>query len=410
MRRDIFSHLRGNLPLVTLAPTLALILALIASLVPATTALAAGCAISNGIGLPRANTFNVNGGFASSFLQGAVDLWQDKCSDFGHDYPMMQVDTAGDIDINVIFNNRARDDQLPGDGCESTVVHQDANDNMTGATITIWSQERGGDACDANTEDLLAHGLGHALGFDDALDSSCNSTIMGTPIPGQRMTVMDEHCNMLDTRWNTMVEDDPCLDPEATRCECDPFETCTPSPIVLDLDGRGFRFTGMERTVLFDIDADGFLERVTWTDRGSEGFLGLDRDGNGSLDHGGELFGNFTTLADGSTAPHGYVALAEYDQPAHGGNANGAIDPGDAVFGQLEVWFDWSHDGLYQAGEAATLDELGVQSIELSYIENRRRDRHGNLLRYNGKAWGDSPGQGSKPIQATDVFFLEVPR
>jgi hypothetical protein len=69
-----------------------------------------------------------------------------------------------------------------------------------------------------------------------------------------------------------------------------------PSPIVIDVDHRrGFRFTSAEDGVLFDVDADGELEAVAWTEPGpGDAFLTLDRNDNGTVDSGSELFGNFT--------------------------------------------------------------------------------------------------------------------
>jgi len=59
----------------------------------------------------------------------------------------------------------------------------------------------------------------------------------------------------------------------------------------------------------------------------------LDRNGNGLVDGGDELFGNNTRLRDGRRAPHGYIALAELDD-----NGEGQIDSRDAAFVRLRLW------------------------------------------------------------------------
>lgn len=68
---------------------------------------------------------------------------------------------------------------------------------------------------------------------------------------------------------------------------CTAPELCT--PIVLDLEGDGFRFTGLDEAVEFDLDADGRAEALGWTEGPDEAFLALDRNGNGLIDDGTEL-------------------------------------------------------------------------------------------------------------------------
>jgi hypothetical protein len=94
-------------------------------------------------------------------------------------------------------------------------------------------------------------------------------------------------------------------------CSNDGCGSCS-SPIVLDLDNDGFKLTGMDERVLFDIDVDGSPELITWTRADQEdAFLCLDRDGNDKIDSGAELFGNHTPLSTGYKAPNGYEALKD---------------------------------------------------------------------------------------------------
>jgi hypothetical protein len=187
-----------------------------------------------------------------------------------------------------------------------------------------------------------------------------------------------------------------CLDPDG-RC-------CGASPILLNLDGAGFELSGANDPVTFDLFASGTAQRYGWTSRTSkEGFLVLDRDGDGRITSGAELFGNHTPLPDGSVAPNGYVALAAYDS-----NHDGVIDARDDVFPHLRVWIDSNHNGISEPGELHTLGELRIVRIDLKYRDSRRRDRFGNLLRYWSHATVLNAKGQEKKIDTCDVFFVKV--
>lgn len=131
-------------------------------------------------------------------------------------------------------------------------------------------------------------------------------------------------------------------------------------PLVLDLDGDGIETVGANGSVLFDHDGDGVRSGTGWIFP-DDGFLVLDRNGNGLIDNGGELFGADTVLSDGSKASSGFAALADLDS-----NEDGIFDAGDAEFANVRVWRDLNQDGISQAGELFTLDQLGIASINLT--------------------------------------------
>ena len=67
------------------------------------------------------------------------------------------------------------------------------------------------------------------------------------------------------------------------------------SPIIVDTARDGYRLTSVANGVYFDVNADGTPERTAWTRRDSDdAFLAMDRNGNGRIDDGTELFGNYT--------------------------------------------------------------------------------------------------------------------
>ncbi|WP_094160434.1 calcium-binding protein [Thiomonas delicata] len=140
-------------------------------------------------------------------------------------------------------------------------------------------------------------------------------------------------------------------------------------PLVLDLDGDGLEITPLSAGVLFDANGDAIKTGTAWVGA-DDGMLAWDRNGNGSIDGGAELFGDETVLASGQKAADGFAALAELDRGSvvDGqliGAGDGVFDARDAQYANLRVWRDLNQDGISQAGELKTLAESGVQSIQL---------------------------------------------
>lgn len=69
------------------------------------------------------------------------------------------------------------------------------------------------------------------------------------------------------------------------------------------------------------------------------------------------------------------------------------------------LWTDGNRNGQTDPGELESLESAGVVSMDLDYVENRRRDRYGNRFRYNSQVLVEVSGH-QRPRQMSDVFLL----
>ena len=138
-------------------------------------------------------------------------------------------------------------------------------------------------------------------------------------------------------------------------------------PIVLDLNGDGkINTTTVENGVYFDIDKDGFKEQTAWISA-DDGIL---VDGN-QVKNVDDLFGDDVNS--------GFDELRTLDS-----NEDGLFTAADKRFNEINVWQDYTQDGIVQDFELKKLDLLGITEIDLFHYQQRRyTDENGNRIEYN---------------------------
>ena len=213
----------------------------------------------------------------------------------------------------------------------------------------------------------------------------------------------------------TALDAGSCGGSPADECAAQGFEyywdgspcVYTPgSPIAIaTANGAKYRFTSLEDGVLFDIDGNGISEQVSWTEANSDiAFLALDRDGDGRITSGKELFGNHTLPG----VANGFDALNKTNLATNGGVKRGSVSSDDPLFSRLLLWTDKNHNGVSEPSELRPVSEL-FSDIGLGYVRSGRQDRYGNIFGYKGWAAARSRPGRNRPKDATDEARRGLP-
>ena len=202
---------------------------------------------------------------------------------------------------------------------------------------------------------------------------------------------------ILDLKGSDCGQDGKCIsNPEKTDC-------CSL---------KGIKMTSLEDGVIFDLDGDGKKDLISWTDYQTEfddAFLVYDKNGNGQIDDGRELFG------DQNGASDGFSELAKYDD-----NKDGKITTEDKIFDELQLWVDLNKNGVVdynlfkQTKELKKLNDVGIIELstkgDINYDENGivKQDEHGNTFGLIG-SFKRIVENGIEVIgEMVDVFFKMI--
>lgn len=306
-------------------------------------------------------------------ISSAVSLWKNSCFGMsGRDFPMLSTGTSGDLAIAVSYESGPN--PIRDGGCGRFAHNLDSHNVVVGGTIFVYATGNAGEDCSwarAHTylDNLIAHELGHVLGLANATSASCGDYIMGND--WHTASVQPDECETVDGAWD-LPNESPDSPPDGTAC----LPGCT-TPIIISEHGN-YRLTSPSDGVLFDFDADGVTEKLAWTEPNSGvAFLAMDRNANGRIDSGAELFGDHAKLASGGNAPNGFAVLDELDV-----NRDGVLDFSDPAWSALILWVDDNHNGQSEANEMIPILASDVLAISTHYAWSGRKDRYGNLFRY----------------------------
>lgn len=305
-------------------------------------------------------------------LDNAATMWTSACPELGDRLPTLVSNPSNPLVCDFIVPVDYSDQPSPNGYSASFTYTADGSTTpptLISARITCHQQ-----VCPT---ELLAHEIGHALGLGNVGGTACAGYLMSGVNPGSNFGSACEVAADLMDPPPPPGEEDP---DEGNQC---PLGGCPNTPIVVDLSGRGYKLTSATDGVLFDIGGQGKPVKVAWTQAGAlNAFLAVDRNQDGEITSGTELFGDATPLRAGGRASNGFEALAEFDE-----NGDGVVNVQDSGWNLLLLWIDSDHDGRSTADELLSIHASSVIALATDYHLIGRRDRFGNLYRFASQLW-----------------------
>ncbi len=251
------------------------------------------------------------------------------------------------------------------------------------------------------TYNLFQNGGENCAGFVSGILDAGNIT--GYPHPVHPYGFIDDASIPASSLYGALILEQSVLDFEDAEGATPPPPPRR-DPLTLDLDGDGIETIGVNTGAYFDHDGNGFAEQTGWVGA-DDGLLVWDRNGDGRINDGGELFGDQTRLQDGSLATNGFQALAEWDE-----NADGKIDSNDAVWANIKVWQDADGDGYSSASELKNLSDFNITGINLNYTAVSTPDGQGNTQVQSGsftKADGSTGAIGGFQFNRDTLYTIQ---
>jgi hypothetical protein len=174
---------------------------------------------------------------------------------------------------------------------------------------------------------------------------------------------------------------------------------------LIDLGQDGIHLGKTGVGVAYDFFGNGNFTATQWVaSQGNDAFLVLDKNQNGKIDNGAELFGLGILVQSNTRAANGFEELAQYDQGYLGGNEDGVINAEDAIWSKLGLWLDNNADGVSSPDELFDLATFNMTELAIEGKENGRRDPAGNVLRFWAWATSDNSNSHNK-FKMVDVYF-----
>lgn len=262
-------------------------------------------------------------------VDGGLSVWEFIRNDLFIESELFRIAEHNNVDIKAELN------KLLFEQCEAS----GNDDEVVSSGIESELDSKGDDNGDSSSEGGGSSGRGSGGGSSLGGGSGGDNSGGGSPSPGGSGSPKPNN-------------------PGSPSRPPGPGPVGDVDPVVLNFQKEAVSTDVNYSFSYFDYNGDGFAENTAWISMG-QGLLVLDRNGDGEINDGGELFGNQTILTNGKTAVDGYIALADLDT-----NKDKVIDAKDENWQDLRVWLD-NGDGISRADELKTMEELGIVSLSL---------------------------------------------